>query len=1118
MNSIGEWLGEHGLLKYSEIFAEHAIDFDILPDLTESDLKDFGVPFGDRKRIMNAVSSMRQGEAPARQPGPAAVRIAPAERRQLTVMFCDLVGSTALSEKLDPEEYRKVIVEYRTAVAQAISPFAGYIALYMGDGMLILFGYPQAHEDDAERALRAGLAVVDRVQQLPPRAGSKLQVRMGIATGLVVIGDIHGDGVSENNAVLGDTPNLAARLQGLAAPNCIVISADTRQLTADMFQYADLGRHQLKGIKAPAPAWRVIKAVNRESRFESVRGGSITPLIGRNQELDLLVERWNQSKERDGQVVLLVGEPGIGKSRIARSLQERVESERHFRLHYQCSPYFNHSALYPVISQLEWASGIDPQDSVETKLEKLQSYLLPAATPVEQTLALCASLMSIPGEDYLAKYDLPPEKIRERIMEVLIEQMQALEGKAPLLLIFEDVHWADPTSLELLSRMIHDLHKLRILLVITYRPDFSPPWTGYAHITTLTLNRLTRSQGSAIVEALTKASPLPGDVLQRMLETTDGVPLFIEEMTKAVLESFSQYDSGDKSSLAGSELPMSIPTTLRDSLMARLDRLGAAKEVIQIGAAIGREFTYKLHSAVTPLSQQKLFEALKVIVRSELVLQLGEPPNSSYVFKHSLMQEVAYTTMLQEKRRQLHGTIASVLEDKFPAIAETRPEILARHHSEAGDTDKAIGYFRRAGQLAASQSANLEAIAHFQRALKLLELLPADFDRNDTELGLLILLAGSLIASTGYTTPELGAVIERAQGLADQSSNPTPLFPILHGRYLMLSVGGQTNRAYEVAKKIRELAQLDVPPFVQMAGYRILGNSHYLLGRFASAHEQFDKALSMYDPTQHAPLAVKLGHDIRVSALAVQALAMWHLGEIDRALAAEVEAVDYASETRHVNSLGYALAHGAMLHGLARNYGMQQIRSEKLLALASENNLPVWKVSSGLLLGWALSGQGDIPRGLSTMQNSYAMLSSIGMRYWFPLILSLMAQLLARSGDPQAAVTLLDEAARTSADGGEIWCKAERIRITAEVRIAYGLSKGEQAAEELEQALQCAVNMGSKSFTLRAALDLARFRCEQNRFAEARTLLAPHFNSFAQGLQSPDLKEASALLEQLSKQ
>ena len=1026
MNSIGQWLGEHGLYRYTEVFQNNAIDFDVLHELTETDLKEFGIPFGDRKRILQAVNTLARHD-------PATSRYSEVERRQLTVMFCDLVGSTALSAQLDPEEYRKIIVNYRTAVAQAISPYAGYIALYMGDGMLILFGYPQAHEDDAERAVRAGLAIVDTVQQLPPCAGTDLQVRMGIATGLVVIGDIHGKGVMENNAVLGDTPNLAARLQGISEPNTIVISTDTRHLTAELFEYQDLGRHQLKGISEPAPAWRVIRSTTPESRFEAVRGNSLTPMFGRDQELALLLERWAKAKERNGQVVLLVGEPGIGKSRITRALQEQLTDERYIRLRYQCSPYFNHSALYPIISQLEWASGIDTQDTPKMKLEKLQHSLLPTKTPLEETLALLANLMSIPTEPYLARYELPPDQMRERTLEVLVEQVLGLENRAPVLLIFEDVHWVDPTTLELLGHLIERLKNTHTLLVLTFRPEFTPPWKGYDHITTLALNRLTRSQGAAIVNALTESSPLPPEVLKRMLETTDGVPLFVEEMTKAVVESFSQFGRAIAENIDNDDMPFAIPSTLRDSLMARFDRLGDAKEVMQVGAAIGREFSYKLYSAVTSLSRSQLLAALKEIIRSELVLEVGKPPESSYVFKHALLQEVAYTTMLQEKRRQLHSTIASVLEQQFPAIAETRPEILARHYVEAGLVNKAIEFLMRAGQRAASQSANVEAIAHCQRALKLLEKLPPQASRDDLELKLLTMLAGSLIASSGYATPQLESVINRAWALANRSDNPMPLFPILHGRYLMLSVAGQTVKAFKIAKKIDELRQRDVLPFVHMVSHRILGTSHFLLGRFEQALTHLDKALELYDPNQHVLLAVELGHDIRVATTAVKAITHWKIGNHDQAFALEAAAVAFAESIKHANSQGYALAHSTMLYGIAGLHDRQLQRANELIALAQEKELPVWQAAGGFIRGWAIAGQGDIDQGLVLMQQSHEALQHIGMRYWQPLILCQLALYTALSGDVDSALAKLDEAGAISRNGGETWYDAERLRIAARI-------------------------------------------------------------------------------------
>ena len=769
---VVDWLRRLGLEEYKEAFRENRIDDTLLPRLTAEDLKDLGVGFvGDRRKLLDAIAALR---AEATAPTPSEASLAEkavkdtAERRHVTVVFSDLVGSTALSARMDPEDLREVISAYQKCVADIVGRFGGFIAKYMGDGVLIYFGYPQAHEDDAERAVRAGLELAAAVSSLKTHAA--LQTRVGIATGLVIVGDLIGSGASQEQTIVGETPNLAARLQGVAEPNRVVIAESTRRLLGNLFELEDLGAQSLKGVEEPMRAWVALRSSSIESRFEALHAGGVTELVGREEEMELLLRRWSRAKAGEGQVVLLSGEAGIGKSRLTAALLECLAGEAHTRLRYFCSPQHTDSALYPIISHMERAAGLEYYDASQTRLDKLDAALAQASTSVEDA-TLFAEMLSLPNDGRYPALELTSQQRRQRTLEALILQLEALTRKNPVLMIFEDVHWIDPTSLEALGRSVDRLKTLGVLLIVTFRPEFEPPWIGRPYVTALNINRLGDREIAAMIDRVTANKLLSESIRQNIIERTDGIPLFIEEMTKAVLEAGGE-EATQRAVAAIPSPSIVVPASLHASLMARLDRLGHAKEVAQIGATIGREFSHALLATVARKSEAQLQSALDRLVVAGLLFRQGVAPNATYLFKHALVQDAAYGTLLREPRRALHARIAETLETEFAEIAENQPELLARHYTEAGLSQQAAGLWAKAGRRSLNRSALVEAVEQLTRALDQIATLPPTPALQREQTKLQVALIAPLIHVKGYAAPETKDATERARQLIEQAETP----------------------------------------------------------------------------------------------------------------------------------------------------------------------------------------------------------------------------------------------------------------------------------------------------------------------------------------------------------
>jgi class 3 adenylate cyclase/predicted ATPase len=1112
VQQIADWLDRLGLSEHAARFADNKIDVSVLPHLTDEDLKEIGVPLGHRRKIFAAIN---QSAAPANIETKAQNA---AERRHITVMFSDLVGSTALSERMDPEDLRDVISVYQDCVAQTVYRFDGFVAKYMGDGVLVYFGYPEAHEDDPERAVRAALELIAAVSGLQTPVA--LQSRVGIASGLVVVGDLIGSGSAREQAIVGRTPNLAARLQGIAAPNMVVVAEGTRKQLGNLFELEDLGSKDLKGISGGERAWAVKRPSSVESRFDALHGGELTALVGRQEELDSLLWRWSKATDREGQVVLLSGEAGIGKSRLTAALLERLGTEPHTRLRYYCSPQHTDSALYPMISQMERAAGFAHGDDAQTKLGKLDTLLAKSFTP-PQDRGLFAELLSLVNDGRYPTLDLTPQQRRQRTFEALTAQIVSLAEQSPVLMIFEDIHWIDPTSLEALGRGVDRIKGVGVLLIITHRPDFEVPWIGRPYVTTLTLNRLGEREIDVMIDRVTGNRLLPESIRQDIIDRTDGIPLFVEEMTRAVLEAGNEGDARNAAAAVPSSA-LAVPASLHASLMARLDRLGPAKQVAQIGAVIGREFSHALLTAVTSKEGAKLQAALDGLTKAGLLLRQGVPPHATYLFKHALVQDAAYGTLLREPRRTLHARIAETLESQFAEIAENQPELLARHCTEAGLIEKASGLWDKAGQRSLDRSALLEAVAQFTQALDQIAILPASPALRNKQIRIQVALITPLLHVKGYAAPETKAaveqarlLIEKAEALGEPLEDPLLLFTVLYGLWVGNYVAFNGDMVRELATQFLALAEKQGATVPIMIGHRLMAVSLLFTGDFAASRAHLDRSIALYDPDEHRPLTTRFGQDGRVSSFSFRTLPLWLLGYPE---AAEVDielAVKEAFEIGHAATLMLALGITNYTHLLCRNHVAANKFADELLALANEKGASLRKAEAMFQRGCVFALTDRASDAVEMIASGVTAWRATGATVWTPLHMLLLANAHARLGHFGDARRCIDEAMTAVETTKEKWCEAEVNRVAGEVALLSPEQDATKAETYFERALAVARAQKAKSWELRAAMSIARLWRDQGKPQQARGLLAPVYEWFTEGLDTLDLKEARALLGEL---
>ena len=1108
---VGTWLGSLGLDQYENLFREHAIDADILPELSDQHLKDIGVPLGHRLRMLRAIRELgteaEQDSDPRPQGSP--------ERRQLTVMFCDLVGSTALTAQLDLEDMADLIRAFQGAVSAAVTRFEGQVAKWMGDAAMVYFGYPRAHEDDAERATRAGIALIEAVAELRRARHATLEVRIGIATGLVVMGELIGEGEARLRGLVGDTPDLAMRLQALAEPDTLVVSESTRRLLGKAFELKALGPQAFKGFETPVAAWLIVRERENVSRFEASRSETLTPFVGREQEIALLFERWQRAVKGEGQLALLSGEAGIGKSRVLAALRERIGKQSYLVLRYQCSPHRVNDAFHPVIGQIWYAANFVSGEAAGSRLDKLEKMIESTGLACADIAPYLASLLSLPtGERYPA-LDLPPNELKERIIAAMLAMTAGSARQIPLLMIVEDAHWIDPTSLELMSRMIELMRHLPIMMVTTFRPEFSPPWSG-DHVAAVPLNRLDRHEAETMVDRMTDGRKLPPEVLEQILAKTDGVPLFMEELTKSVLESELVREENGAYVLASALTPLAIPSTLHDSLAARLDRLSPIKETAQIGAAIGREFSHALLQAISPLKGAALQDALRQLIEAELIHMRGTPPKASYVFKHALVQDTAYGSLLRSRRQRIHAHIAWALKQRL-TDEEYLPATIAHHYTEAGLSEPAATSWLAAAELALSQSAPVEAERHATTGLALIADIDAGAARDALELSLLVARANALVPLKSISAPETFAALTAAKQLLDQGiGTDLQRVSVLYGLCSSSTLNARLKQALDFAHQIIDVAQRQNDPTYELVGYRQLGTLQFYAGNFRSALENLQKGQTYRDARRQKALSYRFSWDQGVAILAFEVLVRLSLGLLDSAARVSNQVMSELSSHGHAMTIASGTFCAktwpelvlADLEGLAQD-------SATLTAYCAEKKVEQIRLLTSVHCAYARAMREPIEANIAELRQTLVALRKSGGKTGNSIMLSNLAEALLRANDVTGADAALRDGFAFVAESGEQYWLADLHRLSGHVALRRQQPDRARAEACFLRAIEVARKQEGRLLELRATADLVRLWRGERANDDLRGLIEPALAMIEGGETARDVRDARALLAEL---
>jgi predicted ATPase/class 3 adenylate cyclase len=1104
MSDIAAWLEKNGLSKYAGAFDEHEIELGDLTELTDEDLVTIGLPLGPRRRFMKAV---RANAADGRHPqntalGPAIV----AERRQLTVMFIDLVGSTEIAQSVDPEDLAEVLRLFKETCAASVAAFDGHIASYYGDGIMVFFGFPHAHEDDPERAVRAGLRIINEIPAI--RTHAKLNVRIGIATGLVVVGDLRGEKMFEDGTAMGETPNLAARLQAMADPGTLIIAPTTHQLAGDAFEYELRGAFKLKGFAKEVEAWQVTGTRETVSRFMALDDVLLKPLIGRASEYETLNEKWMLASAGQGQVVLVSGEPGIGKSRLVEELRQNTSGVSHTQNRYQCSPYHFASAFYPVIRQFEIVAGLRPDDSDETKLKKISSVL---GDPSDHVLKLAASLLSVPFEDRLGPLDLTPQKIMDQTLGMLLKILASMAAEKPVLLFFEDAHWVDPTTKLLLDRIVNQIKDLPVLVVMTFRPEFDPGWALQSNLTKVVLRQLDFHQVKRIVDEVAPGQPISDEMYEVIAARSDGVPLYVEEVTKDLLESGALVESHATHPVGASSPSSPVPSTLHDALMARLDRLSSAKEVAQIGAVIGPQFSYPLIAEVSRFGEKALRSSLELLVDAGIVTRAAAGDLETFSYRHALIRDTAYNSLLKSERRVLHERVAETLNQDAPHTGDASPEILAHHYTMAGMSKQAIHCRYLAGQRAVQRSANIEANTQLSLAIEQLQEQSQSDDRDRKEIEIQILRAGVLRSTAGIAADETGSVYERIRYLCERVKETGQLFPVLNGLYSFHLVRAEYDLARNVAGELLNLADSTGETQHRMVAHRAMGAVLFHIGELNPAYEHLKQALELYSRERDGHLAFIYGSDHAAITSCFLSLAIWIRGAPDKALDIQNQAVAAARKLEHAHSIAQSLTYLCMLHLLRREPDQVIEVVDQLEDLASKHSFTFMSITATLWRSWVNAYVSPNPDTIRALRNAAEAWWASGAGNYKPFFLTLIAEVTLKAGDRECALDLLTDAREHQDLTNEGWAQAETDRV-----YALACSGHAPAESEFHDALQTARRQHAKMFELRISVDYFN-QCKKVSLApaagfELRTVL----EAVEGGERTTDVTDARALLNEVS--
>jgi len=1109
MPDLNDWLRQFGLESLAGVLAANDLDLDILPDLTEHDFEKLGISLGQRRRLLRAIASLNDssdtgaGEASREPPksAPGATLHSEAERRQVTVLFSDIVGSTALATALDPEDLSRLIKHYQDACAAAITRFDGYIAKFMGDGVLAYFGYPRAHEDAAERSAHAALAIVDAVRQIAGPDNRALETRIGIATGLVVVGDIVGAGAAREEAIVGETPNLAARLQSLAEPNSVLVSEATYRLLGRRFESESRGEQPLKGFAKPVPVWRLLREASLASRFAATRGSALGPFIGREQEMGLLLDRWRMAQQGEGQAILLTAEPGMGKSRLVEALFERLGETPHRRVTMQCSPHNSNTAFYPVMRQVELDAGFVLNDPIHQKLEKLDALLAKAGTPPVPAAPLFAELLSLPADNRYPKLELAQAQHKSATISALIDHILRPSQRTPVLFVLEDVHWIDPTTLEFLTQLIDSVAAAHALVIVTARPEFASPWSGRDHVMSLALGRLGKAQCVEIVASIAATQSMNAELMDEILARTDGVPLFVEELTRTLAETDAPS-------------PLAVPATLQDSLMARLDRLGPAKEIAQIAATIGRQFARALLAAVAPMSDGELDLALARLMQASLVFPQARAMEPTYSFKHALTRDVAYDSLLRTRRQQLHARIAHILEDHFPALAEAEPEILAHHFGRADLPARASIYCERAGDHALARSAYAEAVAHFNAALAEAARLPPGRDREQRELGVLLKLGPALLVARGWQNPEIEQGYHRAHQIATALGDERSLFKAAWGLWFCAVRQHRTATARDRADELVVLAERSNDEMLRVEAIHCRWSTAFFRGDVARTVADGREGIKHYNPERHSGLSSEFGgHDPGVCAATVIGLGLAQLGRNREAVENVKQSLELAKSLHHPNSMAFALMNAMTTYQVIGDRGAVRRLAQQAIEVSGKFNLPPQHSIAVFMLAWATACGDELEAGLHAMEAEYGRVSTLGPIPQF--YAGLLASVRLEARQTAQALGLLNSLPKAE-EAGVGFFLPEIHRLRGECLVGLGTADYDAAIHEFNAAIATAKRQQARVFQLRAAMGLAHAWQAAGSPERAIAPLRETIDLFATEDDTPNLEPARQALAALT--